>query len=242
MSTATSAALRGTLEDFGAEEILRFLASTKQSGALVLSGDSSGVLWFVEGDIYGADATTSLPLRDAVLAAGLADEEQWDAAWTDASTGVPLGVALAVHASLDEAEFDRLLEGRIIDAVFELLVTTASDFEFRGAEQHPLAGGPQHSVDALIDASRARLEQWREVATVLPSTAAVVGLAANLGPDAPDLVLTPLEWRVVVHLDGRRSIADVTRLLGASAFDVCATLHRLVTLGAATVTKTSADG
>jgi hypothetical protein len=40
---------------------------------------------------------------------------------------------------------------------------------------------------------------------------------------------------VVAHLDGRRSIADITRLLGASAFDVCATLHRLVTAGAARV-------
>jgi hypothetical protein len=50
-----------------------------------------------------------------------------------------------------------------------------------------------------------------------------------------------MEWRIVAHLDGRRSIADVTRSLGASAFDVCATLHRLVTLGAAAVIKTSTD-
>lgn len=241
MSTATSAALRGTLEDFGAEEILRFLASTKQSGALVLSGESTGTLWFAEGEIYGADATTSIPLRDAVTATGLVDDEQWDAAWDDASTGVPLSTALAVQASAEEADFDRLVEGRIVDAVFELLVTTSSDFEFRGAEQHPLAGGRQHQVDDLIEASRARLDRWREVATVLPSTGAVVRLSANLGPDATDLVLTPMEWRIVAHLDGRRSIADVTRLLGASAFDVCATLHRLVTLGAAEVVNTSTD-
>jgi hypothetical protein len=241
MSTATSAALRGTLEDFGAEEILRFLASTKQSGALVLSGESSGTLWFAEGAIYGADATTSIPLRDAVTATRLVDEEQWDAAWSDAATGVPLLTALSVRASVDEADLERLIEGRIVDAVFELLVTTSSNFEFRGAEQHPLVGGRQHQVDDLIDASRARLERWREVATVLPSTAAVVSLSPNLGADAPDLVLTPMEWRVVAHLDGRRSIADVTRLLGASAFDVCATLHRLVTLGAADVVNTSTD-
>jgi hypothetical protein len=109
-------------------------------------------------------------LRDAVTAAGLVDDEQWDAAWNDALTGVPLSTALAVQASADEAELERLVEGRIVDAVFELLVTTASDFEFRGAEVHPLAGGRRHEVDALIEASRARLERWREVATVLPST------------------------------------------------------------------------
>ena len=98
-----------------------------------------------------------------------------------------------------------------------------------------LAGGRRHSVESLIAASRERLERWREVATVLPSIAVIVTLADDVPSDAPDIVLSPSEWRVVAHLDGRRSIADITRLLGASAFDVCATLHRLVTAGAAKV-------
>jgi len=235
MSTATTAALRGTLQDFGAEEILQFLAGTKQSGALVLSGDSHCILWFSDGEIYGADATTSLPFKDAFAAAGLASEEQLTAAWGESEGGVPLSDALERHAGIDRAETDRLVRSRIVDAVFELTVTSAADFEFRGGERHPLAGGQQHSVESLIAASRERLERWREVATVLPSIAAVVTLADDVPSDAPDLVLSPDEWRVVAHLDGRRSIADITRLLGASAFDVCATLHRLVTAGAARV-------
>ncbi len=94
MTTATSAALRGTLEDFGAEEILQFLAGTKKTGALVLSGDCTGTVWFADGEVYGADATTSLPLRDAVIAAGLVTDEQWDRAWKDATDG-----RAAVHRS-----------------------------------------------------------------------------------------------------------------------------------------------
>jgi len=235
MTTATSAALRGTLEDFGAEEILQFLAGTKKTGALVLSGDCTGTVWFADGEIYGADATTSLPLRDAILAAGLATEEQWDSAWSDASGGVPLAAALEAHASLDPTALDRLVESRIVDAVFELIVTSAADFEFRGDERHPLAGGRNHTVDEMAAASRERLDRWREVATVLPSIAAVVTIASDVPADAPDLVLSPTDWRVVAHLDGKRSIADITRLLGASAFDVCATLHRLVIAGAARV-------
>jgi hypothetical protein len=235
MTTATSAALRGTLEDFGAEEILQFLAGTHKTGALVLSGDCTGTVWFADGEVYGADATTSLPLREAVLAAGLANEAQFDAAWTEGNEGVPLAAALEVHASVDQNDFDRLVESRIVDAVFELIVTSGVDFEFRGDERHPLAGGKNHSVDDLIAASRERLDRWREVATVLPSIAAVVAIANDVPADAPDLVLSPTDWRIVAHLDGKRSIADITRLLGASAFDVCATLHRLVTAGAARV-------
>jgi hypothetical protein len=235
MTTATSAGLRGTLEDFGAEEILQFLAGTKKTGALVLSGDCSGTVWFSDGEVYGADATTSLPLREAVVAAGLVTEEQWDRAWADASDGVPLSNALAAHASLDQNDLDRLIESRIVDTVFELIVTSAADFEFRGDDHHPLVGGRNHTVDDLIVASRERLDRWREVATVLPSIAAVVTIAADVPSDAPDLVLSPGDWRVVAHLDGKRSVADITRLLGASAFDVCATLHRLVVAGAARV-------
>jgi hypothetical protein len=235
MTTATSAALRGTLQDFGAEEILQFLAGTKQSGALVLSGDSQGVVWFADGEIYGADATTNLPLQDAFAAAGLADEEQWQAAWAEAQGGTPLAEALERHAGIDRGDTDRLVESRIVDAVFELTVTSAADFEFRGGERHPLAGGRQHSVTDLVASSRERLDRWREVATVLPSIGVVVALANDVPSDAPDLVLSPSDWRIVAHLDGRRSIADITRLLGASAFDVCATLHRLVTAGAARV-------
>ena len=141
MSTATTAALRGTLQDFGAEEILQFLAGTKQSGALVLSGDSHSILWFVDGEVYGADATTSLPLKDAFEAAGLADEAQLSAAWVESAGGVPLAEALERHAGIDPAETDRLVLSRIVDAVFELTVTSAADFEFRGGERHPLAGG-----------------------------------------------------------------------------------------------------
>lgn len=241
MTTVTSAALRGTLEDFGAEEILQFLAGTKKTGALVLSGDCSGTVWFADGEVYGADATTSLPLGDAVVAAGLVSEEQWDVAWAEASEGVPLSAALEVHASLDPNDLDRLVQSRIVDAVFELVVTSAADFEFRGDEHHPLIGGRNHTVDDLIAASRERLDRWREVATVLPSIAAVVEIAADVPADAPDLVLSPEDWRIVAHLDGKRSIADITRQLGASAFDVCATLHRLVVAGAARVVKASGD-
>ena len=63
MSTATTAALHGTLQDFGAEESSSSSPARGQSGALVLSGDSHSILWFVDGEVYGADATTSLPLK-----------------------------------------------------------------------------------------------------------------------------------------------------------------------------------
>ena len=93
-----------------------------------------------------------------------------------------------------------------------------------GDDQLAACVGAAKAAEQAGDAGKAQ-EYYRKVVTI----------AADVPSDAPDLVLSPTDWSVVAHLDGRRSIADITRLLGASAFDVCATLHRLVIAGAARV-------
>ena len=244
MSTATSAALRGTLEDFGAEEILRFLASTKQSGALVLSGDSTGTVWFADGAIYGADATTSLPLRDAVIAAGLVDEEQWDAAWSDASDRrSAVRLRSRSHASARRGRARAARRGahrrRGVRAARDDRRATSSS-----AAPSSIRSSGVASIRSTTSstASRARLERWREVATVLPSIAAVVALAAEPRPRRP---------RPRAHADGvarrrppRRPAIHRRRhsLCSVRARSTCARrCTAWSSLGAAAVVNTSTD-
>ena len=49
------------------------------------------------------------------------------------------------------------------------------------------------------------------------------------------MTVTAPEWHVLAALDGRRTVAEVVRSLGMSAFDVCAVLHRLIVGGAVEV-------
>jgi hypothetical protein len=67
------------------------------------------------------------------------------------------------------------------------------------------------------------------IADAIPSTAMVMRLCY----EAPqEVVSIPADdWRVLAWVDGQRSIAELIRALGMSAFAVCAVLHRLLVSG-----------
>ena len=205
--------------------------SSSAATAPALSGSS-------DGEVYGADATTSLPFREAVVAAGLRHRGAvGPPPGSDASAACRCPTRSRRHARDRPSERpDRLIQSRIVDTVFELTVTSAADFEFRGGERHPLVGGRQHSVDDLIAC------EPREARTLARGGD---GAAFDRGGRHPRRrrrrqtrrisSSRQQTWRSSLTSTASRSIADITRLLGASAFDVCATLHRLVTAGAASV-------
>lgn len=131
--------------------------------------------------------------------------------------------------------------GELVDLLFELMLAEQGGFAFRAGPDSAVPGTTTVAVAALVAEVRERVERWQEVAATIPSTASVVGLVPWLPEGAGDLTLTPLQWRVVALCDGRRSVAEITRLAGQSAFDVCALLHQLVSSGAAAVRPSLAE-
>jgi len=166
---------------------------------------------------------------------GLVTDPGWHQAVERVGGGGGLGAAIVDQGTCSAEALDRVITDRIVDAVFELLVLAKSNFEFVPGEEHPMMGAPRHDVEMLVEEGRRRLERWREVAAVIPSTAAVVRLAAALPPTVESLTVDADEFRVLAAVDGHRTIAEITRVLGAGAFTVCATLHRLVMVGACVV-------
>jgi len=237
VSNSTSA-LRGTLEDFSPAEILGLLEGTRQTGALEVSGDCTGALYLDDGAIYYGETDNSPPLHESIVRRGLATEPGWVMANEQVAGGkASLADALVAQGSCSHAALQQLVTDRLIDAMFELLVSAKSNFEFIPGERHPLIGSPVHSVAYLLEEGHKRLERWREVAAVIPSTAVVVRIASELPSNVTSLTLDPDEFRVLAVVDGRRTVADITGVLGASALFVCGTLHRLVTVGACTVVQ-----
>ena len=228
-------ALRGTLDDFTAGDILSLLETTRQTGALRVSGEGSGALWLAEGAVYYGETEAGVSLRDAVVRSGMVTEPGWVAAVAQSDAGMPLLDALATQGSSSRSSLEALITERTVDTMFEFLVLSHSQFEFVPGERHLFAGAPTQEVEFLLTQGRERLERWREVAAVIPSTAVVVRVSLTLPPTMPTITLTAEEFRVMAAIDGRRSVADITRVLGASAFSVCGTLHRLVTIGVCSV-------
>ncbi|HUF32565.1 MAG TPA: DUF4388 domain-containing protein [Acidimicrobiales bacterium] len=126
----------------------------------------------------------------------------------------------------------------VVMTVLDLVVLGSAPFRF-DAEEHAgdAAGEGAEGVEvaAVLHDVDERLEEWREIATVIPSTSVVARLAPSLPPGAGAVTLAEEEWAVVAALDGRRTLTDVVVATGTGAFDVCALVYRLARLGAVEV-------
>jgi hypothetical protein len=118
-----------------------------------------------------------------------------------------------------------------VETLFQLLVT-GGRFEFHTSEEIPAELAEVVPAEALLSEVSDRLAEWRVIAELIPSTAVVLRMAASLPAEADEVVLGREDWEVLAHLDGVRSVAEVTRSIGVGAFEVCRVLHRLRKAGA----------
>jgi hypothetical protein len=85
------------------------------------------------------------------------------------------------------------------------------------------------TLDALLTRAHTRLEEWRKVQAAIPSLDLQPRPILDL--DRQEVTLGRDQWRLLMAVDGRRSIRAVARMLGASEYDVCMTMHTLMEEG-----------
>jgi hypothetical protein len=123
----------------------------------------------------------------------------------------------------------RTTRSLIDDICFEVLRTGRGSFEFH-PDPEIIPSEPPVSITAALDAAKRRLEEWRDVETLIPSFDVTPRLAGQLKIDA--VTLNQEQWRVLVALDGRRTVAALARRLGLDPLEVCKVLKPLVQDGA----------
>ncbi len=178
---STTAALRGSLEEFPLDAVIAMLSRSGQVGALEVSapglGDGPATVWFGDGNVHVGSRTEAT------------------------------------------------------ETLFQLLLT-GGGFEFHQHEEVPDGLPEVVPAQELLGEVEERLAEWRVIAKLIPSTAAVLRLAPTLPDGEDEVALGRDEWEVLAQLDGVRSVAEVTRAIGLSAFDICRLLHRLRAAGA----------
>lgn len=232
---ATAPALRGTLDDLPLPDVLALLARTGATGQLHVGGSHGGSLWLADGQIYAAATEGGPSMWDSFVRTGTVTEAGWEEATASMSERGGSLVAALVRHGADPDAVTRVVEERVVTTVFELMLQAAAPFEFRADERHPAGHHGGFAVDDVLDAVRRRLATWREIAATIPSTAIVTRIRAQLPPGVREVTVSAGEWHVLAALDGHRTVAEVVRSLGMSAFDVCAVLHRLIVAGAVEV-------
>jgi hypothetical protein len=123
------------------------------------------------------------------------------------------------------------LKRQIESSFFDLLRWDGGEFTF--SPDLEVAYEPSVSVDieTLITETAQKLEELGVIAAKIPSERAVTAMAPNPPADAAQINITPDEWRILVLVNGSRTVSDIAEMVGLDSFSVMRTLYGLASTG-----------
>ncbi len=226
--------LQGTLDDFDLPEVLRLLASSKKTGRLELARPAGpGMVLFRDGDvIYAETDLAASRLGQKLVRAGTITEDQLRAALDEqASTGERLGDVLARTGAASDDELQRALSAQVADAIYELLCWDTGEFAWAPPAEGVAAEGVGLSVEDLIADAARRRGEVELVRQAIPSVEAVCRMAAGPPEGVGEISITPTEWRVLVLVDGHRTVSGIAAATDADTEETMRILYGLLTQG-----------
>lgn len=140
------------------------------------------------------------------------------------------GAVAAVVPGYDRRREAETHEARIEDLAFDLMRWDLGEFTWAaGADGAP--AGTAVAVDGLLATVARRLEELAEVRTLVPSEETVLSWAPQPPEGAVQINIAPSEWRVLVLVDGRRSVAEIATAAGLDDVEAMKVLFGLATAG-----------
>jgi hypothetical protein len=221
----TPSALTGSLRDLPLHELLTFLQRGRRTGVVRFDGAVRGVIALHDGLVTLALAEDGPSLQQVLVGSGIASNEGWHQAQLAATRGVPLADAL-LRRGADTERLKAVLREQTVGALFEFVIPSDTEFSFVPDATHPLGHRFVFDPLDLLDEADERVAAWRQIAEAIPSTSMVMRLCLEAPADV--IEVSADDWRVLARVDGHRTIAELIRSLGMSAFAVCAVLHRLL--------------
>lgn len=128
------------------------------------------------------------------------------------------------------------LERRLVDVCFEVARLERGTFEFDAGTEPPHDAPEPVEIASATAQLEELLEQWESVKEVIPSLDHQPRLHATLTVDM--LELDAERWKLVVAVDGRRTVRQIVHKLNARVIDVCRELAALIEVGAVRMSKT----
>lgn len=236
--------LKGTLEHFALADIFRLLSWAKKTGKLeVVRSAGRGKIFFRSGEVYYAESSLSRePLGQKLIRSGALTEGQlMKALDQNAQTGDRVGQILVANGWVAEEQLQGALRQQIEDAVFDLLRWELGEFDFQPQVEADIEVQIAVSVENLIIEASRRLDELEVIERKIPSETAVVKMSNKPPEGAAEINITPEEWRMLVLVDGRRTVHDIALLVGIDDFGALRGLYGLVSAGLVEVVAGDAD-
>jgi hypothetical protein len=236
--------LTGTLDEFALADVFRLVSWAKKTGELAIDRSAGhGKIFFRDGDVYYAESSISRePLGQKLIRSGVLTEGQlMKALDANAQSGARVGQILVDNGWVTEQQLQSALRQQIEDAVFDLLRWELGDFRFEAGVEADIEVQISVSVENLIIEASRRLDELEVIQRKIPSETAVVKMSNKPPEGAAEINITPEEWRMLVLVDGARTVHEIASLVGMDDFGALRALYGLVSAGLVEVVSADAQ-
>jgi Domain of unknown function (DUF4388) len=214
-------------------DVASFLGQTAKKGELVvIDSQANRSVYFDAGYVLAArSSVTPERLGQAMLKLGVLDQKQL-AACREAAARNPLrlGEAAVQLGFVSRERLYELMAVQVQEIFHAMLLVGEGAFYFLDSfDERELAARHRLSVAALVRDGIRRIHETRFFRTRIPSP---LHVPVPIGRPAPPEASLQ---RVFAAMDGKRSVEDLCRALGAGEFDVTRAVFQLVQGGHATI-------
>ncbi|HEY6546520.1 MAG TPA: DUF4388 domain-containing protein, partial [Vicinamibacteria bacterium] len=227
--------LEGNLACFEVTDLLAFLNLGRRTGALVMErADYETKLYLHEGrPVFAASTAEHLRFGIMLVKMGKLPEAEMERL-VSKQQGSRIGQVLLQEKVLSEGELAVLLKVQVSEVIFDTFLWREGEFTFYDRVPAPATAVTlDMDVQNLIVEGVRRLDDPARAIEAFKDRSVVVESVANPQRVKQSVTLLPEEWQVYFLVDGRRSVAEILRLVGNG--DEPQTLQILYRLAAAKI-------
>ena len=208
--------LEGNLACFEVPDLLTFLNLGRRTGALVMERpDYETKIYLREGrPVFATSTAEQLRFGALLVKMGKVSEGTMEGI-AGKLGGARVGQALLHEKILSEEELAILLKVQISEVIFDTFEWHDGAFTFYDKIPPPATAVTlDMDVQNLIIEGVRRIDDRERVSAAFPDKTLVVEAVGNPQRVRQSVTLMPEEWQVYFVVDGRRSIAEILRLVG----------------------------
>ncbi|MRS13140.1 MAG: DUF4388 domain-containing protein [Actinobacteria bacterium] len=231
-------ALRGNLKDFSLPDVFQLVQLSGKTGVLRIQGvESEGSIWFRDGDVFFAQSNwrreqlgerlvSAQRITPAALARALELRE------SEPEGGRRLGEILVNEGYITQQVLETFVQEQIQDTIFDLMRWDEGEFDFEVLPEvvHEDIGLSVSVENIVMEGSR-RLEEWQRIKKKVPSTDMVFKMATAPGEGTFEISLKPIEWALLLLIDGTRSVRELATETHSTDFEVARVVYGLFSAG-----------
>ncbi|MBI9075317.1 MAG: DUF4388 domain-containing protein [Desulfatibacillum sp.] len=224
--------LKGNFETASLTTILQMLANDSKTGLLRLTNEDNDVrIFFQEGVvIYARGTAQEHALGQVLMSKGAISPQQLDECLEESSrTRQALGNILVKRGHVSLKKLKQHIAEQAEQVIYSVFFWDGGRFDYSDSDLVPPGVLVTHLdiMNIVLEASR-RIDELDVLKIQIPSDDLVL---KTCGVTAADQVrLSPVEWRFLSLVDGKRKVRDIVRESGYDKFSVYQMLHSLISL------------